>query len=446
MSEFALTRYDAACRAVAEAKTVDEVKNIRDTAIAMKAYARQAKNREMESDAVGIRMRAERRVGQLMNGQKKTVGLATGGGGRDSTGVRKTPVDAKPTLAEAGIDKNLAKNARKLARLDAKTFEQVVSDTQEAVKTVVAKTVNATLARVVKHRVTSTTTENISLEAWNKLPEGERHSLLTEPPAKVGSFNRQDTTAIEWAQFSWNPITGCLHDCPYCYARDIATSSRTASAFPNGFTPTIRPASLFKPRGMVPPGESATDTRFRNVFTCSMADLFGRWVPREWIEAVLREMRSAPNWNFLCLTKFPKRMAEFDIPANAWMGTTVDLQARIPNAEAAFANVNSGVRWLSVEPMLEPLKFRRLERFNWIVIGGSTRSTQTPAFIPPIEWVVDLVVQARAAGLKIYMKTNLGIENRLLELPFDAPIGDLFDQVAPPPLQYLKRARDGEAA
>jgi protein gp37 len=443
MGEFALARYDAACRAVAEAKTVDEVKNIRDTAVAMKAYARQAKNRALEADAVGIRMRAERRVGELMNGQKKTVGLAKGGGDQksDHRGI-KNPSGAKPTLAEAGIDKNLAKKARALASLEPDAFEQVVKDTQEAVKTIVAKTVNANLARVVKHRATPATGDNIALEAWNKLPEGERLALLTEPPAKVGSFNRQDTTAIEWAQWSWNPVTGCLHDCPYCYARDIATSSRTASAFPNGFTPTIRPASLFKPRVMVPPGEAATDTRFRNVFTCSMADLFGRWVPR----AVLREMRAAPQWNFLCLTKFPKRMAEFDIPANAWMGTTVDLQARIPNAEAAFANVNSGVRWLSVEPMLEPLKFRRLERFNWIVIGGSTRSTQTPAFIPPIEWVVDLVVQARAAGLKIYMKTNLGIENRLLELPFDAPIGDLFDQVAPPSLQYLKRAREGEAA
>lgn len=283
--------------------------------------------------------------------------------------------------------------------------------------------------------------ENCSLVEWKTLAKDQWHALLNEPPAKVGQFTRQDTTAIEWAQFSWNPVTGCEHDCPYCYARDIATNARTASAFPNGFAPTLRPNSLFKPRIMNVPKEAATDTRFRNVFTCSMADLFGRWVPREWIEAVLREMACAPNWNFLCLTKFPKRMAEFDIPVNAWMGTTVDLQARVANAEAAFAKVKSNVRWLSIEPMLEPLKFKNLDRFNWIVIGGSSKSSQTPAFIPPIQWVIDLVVQARAAGLKVYMKTNLGIVNRLVELPFDAPIGDLFDhaQIAPPELQYLKK-------
>lgn len=284
--------------------------------------------------------------------------------------------------------------------------------------------------------------ENVSLTEWKTLTADQQHALLTEPPAKTGQFNKQDNAAIEWAQFSWNPMTGCQHDCPYCYARDITENAKTASAFPNGFEPTLRPNSLFKPRLMVPPEKAATDTRFRNVFTCSMADLFGRWVPREWIEAVLREIRAAPNWNFLCLTKFPKRMAEFDIPPNAWMGTTVDLQARIPNAEAAFANVKSGVRWLSVEPMLEPLRFKNLDRFHWIVIGGSSRSTQTPEFIPPVAWVIDLVNQARDAGLKVYMKTNLGIQNRILELPFDAPVGDLFGQTAPDVFKYLGKQKD----
>lgn len=285
--------------------------------------------------------------------------------------------------------------------------------------------------------------ENVSLEEWKTLDADQQEQLLNDPPVKTGGFNKQESAAIEWAQFSWNPVTGCEHDCPYCYARDIAINPKTASAFPNGFAPTLRPNSLFKPRGLTPPGEAATDTRFRNVFTCSMADLFGRWVPRPWIEAVLREVRAAPNWNFLFLTKFPKRMAEFEIPSNAWMGTTVDLQARVSNAEAAFSKVKSGVRWLSVEPMLEPLRFQHLDLFNWIVIGGCTASTETPKFIPPIEWVVNLIMQARDAGLKIYMKTNLGVENRLIELPFDAPIKDLFEhgQIAPEVLQYLKRRK-----
>src|SRR5262249_1189952 len=108
----ALAHYDAACRALAEARSVDEVKDIRDKAIAMAAYARQARNRDLEADAVEIRMRATRRLDQLRQAQKETVGLATGGehGGRARIdGVRQTPSIIRPTLAMQGIDKNLAK-------------------------------------------------------------------------------------------------------------------------------------------------------------------------------------------------------------------------------------------------------------------------------------------------------------------------------------------------
>lgn len=265
-----------------------------------------------------------------------------------------------------------------------------------------------------------------TVEEWNALDAATRQELLSGDKASHPTFNRT-TDSVEWAWWTWNPITGCNHGCPYCYARVIATSGRTAGAFPNGFAPTFCAARLAAPRTMKIPKAAATDTRERNVFVCSMADLFGRWVPPEWIEAVMREARAAPDWNFLCLTKFPKRMAEFDIPENVWMGATTDLQARVAATEAGFAKVNSRVKWLSVEPMLEPLRFKRLDLFHWIVIGGSSAqpatatSPATPTWRPPFLWVVDLVQQARDAGVKVYFKTNL-LGHRLLELPFDAPI------------------------
>lgn len=275
----------------------------------------------------------------------------------------------------------------------------------------------------------------VLVEQWGTLDDATKAALLAPDPSRVPRFNKQESDSIEWAMWSWNPITGCLHNCPYCYARDIATSPRMAEAYPYKFAPVLCPPRLLTPRTMRVPLEADRDSRYRNVFTCSMADMFGRWVPAEWIEAVFGAMRDAPDWNFLCLTKFPKRMAEFDIPANAWMGTTVDLQDRVAAAEAAFAKVPSTVRWLSCEPLLKPLRFKHLDRFHWIVIGGASRSNDTPEWHPPFEWVVDLVQQARAAGVKVYFKTNL-LHSRILELPFDAPI--VADPVeAPAVFHYL---------
>jgi hypothetical protein len=117
-----LVKYDAACRALAEAKAVDEVKDIRDKAMGMELYAQQAKNLQMELDAAEIRLRAEHRLGELIEAQKETVGLAKGGQPYQSTGVKHTPVD-KPTLASADIDKELAKRARKMARLSEAEFK-----------------------------------------------------------------------------------------------------------------------------------------------------------------------------------------------------------------------------------------------------------------------------------------------------------------------------------
>ena len=276
------------------------------------------------------------------------------------------------------------------------------------------------------------TRELLSVAEWAALPNGGAASLFYA--ASDATFNKQDTTSIEWAQWSWNPITGCKHDCPYCYARDIA--QRFTHLYRNGFDPSIWPARFAAPQNTTVPAKSEHDTAYRNVFTGSMADIFGRWVPEEWITMVIDRVRDNPQWNFLFLTKFPQRVHEFgEMPENAWMGTTVDCQERVANAEKAFAKMGGGIKWLSIEPMLTPLKFTRLDLFDWVVIGGASPSVQTPRWVPPFDWIADLHEQARKAGCAVYHKDNLGMgdEMRLKEFPWESR----DEKQLPDALKYL---------
>jgi protein gp37 len=73
-------------------------------------------------------------------------------------------------------------------------------------------------------------------------------------------------TKIEWCDFTWNPVTGCRKNCPYCYAARM--SKRFSNAW-NGFIPTFYPKRLSEPRGAV---------KSVSIFVSSMGDLFGDWV------------------------------------------------------------------------------------------------------------------------------------------------------------------------
>lgn len=272
------------------------------------------------------------------------------------------------------------------------------------------------------------TADYITLDHWNELGPQEKQVLLT-PELSGAKFNDQKNDNIEWALWSWNPVTGCKHNCPYCYARDIAERF-----YEQKFEPAFIPSRLSAPQNTRVPSEAQTNIGYKNVFTCSMADLFGRWVPTEWIQAVLDSVSAAPQWNFLFLTKFPIRMAEFDFPDNAWVGTTVDCQARVKPAEDAFRRINARIKWLSCEPMLEPLEFSDLGMFQWIVIGGSSKSTQTPEWHPPRAWISRVETKAHEVGCMVYEKTNLFPLIRLREYPGQPPASEIE---LPAELRYL---------
>jgi N6-adenosine-specific RNA methylase IME4 len=129
----ALLRYDAACRALAEAKTIDEVRDVMGRADAVRVYARQAQNRQLENDAKIIRWRAIRRLGEMLADQPKAKGTKGQLRGTDeSGGVKITPPEEQVlTLDDAGIDKNLAKLARRYAGMEGTSFERLVARCQE---------------------------------------------------------------------------------------------------------------------------------------------------------------------------------------------------------------------------------------------------------------------------------------------------------------------------
>jgi len=114
-----MMKYEAACRAVAEALTLDEVKEITNIAEAARAYARQAKNRQMEIDAIEIRVRAERRLGEILLKIRE----------------EKTFQNGRPRLSDLGLDGTVSGAAQRLAKLPVERFELEIEEWRNAAPT-----------------------------------------------------------------------------------------------------------------------------------------------------------------------------------------------------------------------------------------------------------------------------------------------------------------------
>ena len=125
----AIMRYDVARQAVAEAKTFDDVKKLRTYADMAREYARHAQDRTMELDAIEIRIRAERRLGEILKVERDAGRLAT-----RETAVKSSTTEELDTLTDIGVDKKLSARAGKLAGWREPEFEAEVAQWRELIE------------------------------------------------------------------------------------------------------------------------------------------------------------------------------------------------------------------------------------------------------------------------------------------------------------------------
>ena len=317
-----------------------------------------------------------------------------------------------------------------------KTFEQYEQAKQfappQVVQAMEAKEISINQAYREAQKVKKQQAEQLA-EAAKPLPviEDETTEIVTAKgertriakPKKV-VFN-QTNDSVDWAAWTWNPVTGCEHGCNFCYAREIANMEKMRPYYPNGFEPTFHKYRLDAPHNTAKP--VSDDPRNGRVFVCSMADLFGKWVPKEWIDDVFDTCLAEPKWEYLFLTKWPARYSKLPLIPRAWYGASVIQQSDVKRVESDMAKIPQGdiVRWISLEPMLGPIEFGNLSWCDLVVVGGQTSTTQptgyVPEFAPEFEWVSDVYQQCKEAGVPCYLKANLGLKSPGMRLPHPLP-------------------------
>ena len=198
-------------------------------------------------------------------------------------------------------------------------------------------------------------------------------------------------TKIEWTEYSWNPVTGCLHGCWYCYARKLF------ARFRRPFVPLFYPERLLEPWSLKKPSR---------IFVCSVADLFAPWTPADWREQVLNSVFNCPiKHTFQLLTKNPERILPFKFPENVWVGTTVTNENGDWRNIEQIKRVDARVRFVSFEPLLGPLPDDVcLEGLQWIIVGKLTGSRRVK--LEP-RWVLEILKEASKCGVPVFMKNNL---------------------------------------
>jgi len=215
-------------------------------------------------------------------------------------------------------------------------------------------------------------------------------------------------SAIEWTNSTWNPVTGCTKlsaGCKNCYADRMAQRLKAMGQrkYANGFRLTLHEQVLAQPFRWKKP---------QMIFVNSMSDLFHQDVPLGFIQKAFAVMHRASWHTFQVLTKRSRRLLELDReinwPSNVWMGVSVE------NKDCAFRvdhlrKTNAHIKFLSLEPLLGPLRELDLWDIDWVIVGGESGPNARPV---AEEWVLDIRDQCLAAHVPFFFKQWGGVQRK----------------------------------
>ena len=201
---------------------------------------------------------------------------------------------------------------------------------------------------------------------------------------------------------------GTCHELEYPY--EDYGNGRTAP-YPFEFDPTFHRYKLDEPQHWKKP---------RTIFVCSMADLFGDWVPDEWIEQVFKACEAAPQHRYMFLTKNPARFKQLrkngiKLPNYCWIGTSVTRDAEQADQYTGRTgylseNWDTTAQWfVSVEPILERMSRSSIENLtamNWVIVGAETGNRKGKV-VPRKEWIDEIAAECKRCRTPIFMKDSL---------------------------------------
>jgi len=227
---------------------------------------------------------------------------------------------------------------------------------------------------------------------------------------------------IEWTEFTWNPVTGCMkisQGCKHCYAERMAKRLKAMGAqrYAEGFKPTLHWDLIDAPRTWRKP---------RLVFVNSMSDLFQEDVPEAFINRVFETMVACPQHTFQVLTKRSERLREISgrlpWPSNVWMGVSIE-DARVLERAIHLTEVPAAVRFLSCEPLIGPLHDLPLNNIDWVIVGGESgpRARHIES-----SWVKSIRKQCRTHGVAFFFKQWGGVRKDLTGRVLD---GRTYDEM-----------------